>query len=132
MRSLELALIVVIVALLYATLSVLTVSPKLSLRNDYFLLSEEAYSVARLLAESDVLPYVETGDQLKVLVGSLVPANREFRVVVWDALHNTTLTAETPHFGDCTLAATGTVLYSDSRTNRIYVVRVSLGRITGG
>ncbi|RLE96019.1 MAG: hypothetical protein DRJ96_07565 [Thermoprotei archaeon] len=132
MRALELALMVVVVALLYATLSAVSVMPKLSLRNDYFLLREEARSVAAILAESRALPKLRDPELLRTVVGALAPPNREFRVEVVDVVRNWTLTVETPNFGDCTLAATGVAMYSDPRSSSIYVVRVTLGRITGG
>ncbi len=136
MRTLELILIVVILVLLYASITLRTVTPKLSLQNDYFLLKEEAYSVARVLADSRMLTYLMAGprpeDALKVVVTALVPPNREFRVKVVDAATGAEFVAETPHFRDCTLAATAVVVYSDSVHCKMYLVEVSLGRVTGG
>jgi len=136
MRALELALIVVVLVLLYVSLSMRTIAPKLSLRNDYFLLKEEAYSVARVIADSRTLSYLMTKenveDELKVIVTALVPANREFRVKIIDTITNEVYFCETTNFKDCTLVATAVVIYSDSINNRIYLIELSLGKITGG
>lgn len=136
MRALELVLIVTVLILLYTSLSLRNIAPKLSLRNDYFLLKEEAYSVARVLADSRILTYLmqQEGaeDELKVIVTALTPANREFRVRIIDTSTGEEFVIETPQFKRSTLAATAIVVYSDSTNNRIYVIELSLGKITGG
>jgi len=136
LRALELVLIVTVLILLYTSLSLRNIAPKLSLRNDYFLLKEEAYSVARVLADSRILTYLmqQEGaeDELKVIVTALTPANREFRVRIIDTSTGEEFVIETPQFKRSTLAATAIVVYSDSTNNRIYVIELSLGKITGG
>lgn len=113
-----------------------TISPKLSPRNDYFLLKEEAYSIARVLADSRILTYLmskeHAEDELKIVVTALVPANREFEVKVIDTSTGEEIITETPYFKRSTLAATAVVIYSDSVSGKIYVIEVSLGKITGG
>jgi len=136
LKALELVLIVIVLVLLYVSLSMRTITPKLSLRNDYFLLKEEAYSVARVLADSRILTYLmskeQAEDELKIVVTALVPANREFEVKVIDTSTGEKFVAETPYFKRSTLAATAVVVYSDSVSGKIYVIEVSLGKITGG
>jgi len=136
MKALELVLIIVVLTLLYTSLSMKTIIPKLSLRNDYFLLKEEAYSVARVLADSRILTYIMTKerveDELKVVITALIPANREFKVKITNTITGEEYVTKTPYFERCTIAATAIVIYSDSTNNRIYVIEVTLGRITGG
>lgn len=136
MRTLEMALIVVIILLLYATLSTYIITPKLSLKNDYYLLKEEAYSLARVLADSHILMHImyeeNPEDKIKIVVTAFSPANREFMVKIIDLTKNKVYLVKTPGFDKCTISATATVFYSDSKHNRIFVIELSLGRITGG
>ncbi|RLF02175.1 MAG: hypothetical protein DRK00_10395, partial [Thermoprotei archaeon] len=62
MKALELALVAVLLASTYAVLSSRTVMMKLAVENEYWTLKHEAYSLARLLADSEVLlHYLEDG-----------------------------------------------------------------------
>lgn len=150
MRVVELALIATLLVLLYATLSTKTVSPKLSLKNDYILLREEAYSLARLIADSEILPHIlfttdESGTSiersreeiesiLRVLITALAPPNVEFKVIIRELDYATgtevlKASTETEGFSMVTVAATALVVFTDSLHSRIYVIEVAVGRV---
>ena len=135
MKALELALVAVLLASTYAVLSSRTVMMKLAVENEYWTLKHEAYSLARLLADSEVLlHYLEDGvitddeaDGIRVLAIALSPPNTEVVVRLLKD-HEVVVEVSTPSYYDCTTAAVGRVVYTHPLRGS-YVIEIGLGRV---
>ena len=143
MKALELALIAILLVTLYATLSTRTLSMKLALENDYWRLKHEATSLARVLADSEVLFYLleevlkdgtitaqereYMNNRIRTIVTALAPPNVEVKVIVVDSNYNTIVNASTPLINECLTAATGKAIYTHSLIG-IFLIMVTLGR----
>jgi len=134
-KALELALVAVLLASTYIVLSSRTITLKLAVENEYWALKHEAYSLARLLADSEILlHYLEDGviseeeaDAIRVLAIALSPPNTEM-VVRLVKEYRVVVEVSTPSYYDCTTAAVGRVVYTHPLQGS-YVIEVGLGKV---
>ena len=134
MKALELILIIVILVSFYTVLSSKNVVMKIELENDYWKLKHEALSLARIIADSDILYYYlrdgltqDEIESIKVIVFSLAPPGLEIRLRIIDSNYNAILDVSTPNISKCMVAACGTAIYTHSLIGT-FIIEVVLGR----
>jgi len=128
MRALEFVLVITLVIVFIVLLSKLSITPRPYLKNEYFILKLEAYSIANVLLRSNIFAYTNDPIKYKALILSLIPEGKEYMLRVTDMTTNDEIiVVKSDRFNEVKTSVTIIIFYSNSLNNRIYMIEFSLG-----